>query len=96
VGAGVVGLAARLEKPDLEHLARVVPFVHRGIDVETLVALEADQPRAERRGEDLGELGLADTGLTLEEQRPLELERQEHRGRQRAVRDVAARAEVVG
>ena len=56
----VVGLAARLEQPDLEHLARVVPLVDGGVDVEPLVALEADQPRAERRREDLGQLGLAD------------------------------------
>ena len=44
VGGRVVGLAARLEQPDLEHLARVVPLVDRGVDVEPLVALEPDQP----------------------------------------------------
>ena len=77
---GVVGLAARLEQPDLEHLARVVPLVDGGVDVEALVALEADEPRAEGRREDLGELGLADAGLALQEQRPAELERQEDRG----------------
>ena len=38
-----VGPAARLEQPDLEHLARVVPLVDRGVDVEALVALEPDQ-----------------------------------------------------
>ncbi len=93
---GVVGLATRLEQADLEHLARVVPLVHRGVDVETLVALEADQPRPERRREDLGELGLADTGLALQEEWALELEREEHRGRERAVRDVVAPPEVLG
>ena len=62
-------LAARLEQPDLEHLARVVPLVDRGVDVEALVALEPDQPRAEARREDLGELGLADARLALEEER---------------------------
>ena len=46
------------------------------------------------RGEDLGELGLADAGLALEEQRPAELERQEDRRRERAVGDVVALAEV--
>ena len=66
---GVIGLAARLEQPDLEHLARVVPLVDRGVDVEALVALEADEPGAEGRGQDLGQLGLADAGLALEEQR---------------------------
>ena len=34
---------------DRDHLRGVVPFVHRGRDVEPLVALQADQPAAERR-----------------------------------------------
>ncbi len=68
-----VGRAARLQQPDLEHLARVVPLVDGGVDVEALVALEADQRRAERRGQDLGHLGLAHAGLALEEQRAAEL-----------------------
>ena len=42
----VLGLAARLEQPDLEHLARVVPLVDGRVDVEALVALEPDQRRA--------------------------------------------------
>ena len=60
VRGGLVDLAARLEQPDLEHLARVVPLVDGGVDVQALVALEPDQPRAEGRREDLRELGLAD------------------------------------
>ena len=85
-----LGLAARLEQPDLEHLARVVPLVDGRVDVEALVALEPDQPGAERRGQDLGQLGLADAGLALEEERPTELEGQEDGGRQRPVGDVVA------
>ena len=96
VGGGLVGLAAGLEQPDLEHLARVVPLVDRRVDVQALVALEADEPRAEGRREDLGELGLADAGLALQEQRTPELEGQEHRGHERAVGDVVAAAEVLG
>ena len=92
----LVGVAARLEQPDLEHLARVVPLVDRRVDVEALVALEADQPGPERRGEHLGELRLADAGLTLEQQRPSELEREEDGRRERAVGDVVAAAEVLG
>ena len=91
----VLGLAARLEQPDLEHLARVVPLVDGRVDVEALVALEPDEPRAERGGEDLGELGLADAGLALEQQRAAELERQEDRRRERPVGDVVAAPEVV-
>ena len=89
------GLAARLEQPDLEHLARVVPLVDRGVDVEALVALEPDEPRAEARREDLGELRLADAGLALEKQGPPEPEPEEHRRRERPVADVVALAEVV-
>ena len=94
--AGVLRLAARLEQPDLEHLARVVPLVDGGIDVQPLVALEPDEPRAERRGQHLGELGLADAGLAFEQQRPTELEREEDGRRERPVGDVVATAEVLG
>jgi hypothetical protein len=96
VGGGVVGLAASLEQPNLEHLARVVPLVDRGVDVEALVALEADEPRPEGGREDLRELRLADAGLALEEQRPPQLEPEEDRRRDRAVGDVAAFAEGGG
>ena len=86
--ATVADVAAGLAQPDLEHLARVVPLVDRVRDVEALVALEPDEPAAEARGEDLGQLRLADPRLTLEEQRPAELEGQEDGGRQRAVAEV--------
>src|SRR6266700_1100681 len=38
-GRRLLRLAARLEQADLEHLTRIVPFVHGGVDVEPLVAL---------------------------------------------------------
>ena len=85
---------ARLQQPDLEHLARVVPLVDGRVDVQALVALEADEPGPERGREDLRELRLADAGLAFEQERPPEFERQEDRRRQRAVRDVVALAEV--
>ena len=49
----------------------------------------------ERRREDLRELGLADPGLALEQERAAELERQEDRRRERAIGDVVAASEVV-
>ena len=52
---------------DGDHLRRVVPLVDRGRDVQTLVALQPDQAPAERRGQHLGDLGLADAGLAFEE-----------------------------
>ena len=80
----VLRLAARLEQPDLEHLARVVPLVDGRVDVEPLVALEPDQAGAERCGQDLRQLGLADPGLALEQQRATELQGEED-GRRRAI-----------
>jgi hypothetical protein len=94
-GIGARGLAARLEQPDLEHLARVVPFVDRGVDVEALIALEPDERRAEARREDLREFRLADAGLALEQERAAELEREERRRRERAIAHVIAFAERV-
>ena len=85
-----------LEQADLEHLAGVVPLVHRVVDVEPFVALQADQvalgvrrvfwrPRSCRRRPPprAGAAGRARA-------------RGRYGGRQRAVRDVVARAEFVG
>src|SRR5262249_33048024 len=94
---GVVPLApgatARLEQPDLQHLTRVVPLVDGVVDVEALIALEPDQPRAEDVGEHLGDLGLADSGLAFEEERLGHLEGEEERGCQTSVGDVAVGAQ---
>ena len=75
--------ALGLGDADRDHLRGVVPLVDRGRDVEPLVALQADQPAPERRGQHLGDLGLADAGLAFEEQRPAHLEREEQHGRER-------------
>ena len=84
----LVVLARGLGEPDRHHLRGIVPFVDRGRDVEALVALQADQLAPERRGEHLGDLGLADARLAFEKQRPAEAQAQEHDRRQRAVGDV--------
>ena len=73
-------LGARLGGADRQQLALVVPVVDRVVEVDALVALQADQPRARRRGERARDLGLADAGLALEQQRLLEGRR---RGRRR-------------
>ncbi len=96
VGRRLVDLAAGLEQPDLEHLARVVPLVDGRVDVQALVALEPDQARVEAGGQHLGQLGLADAGLAFEEQRATELEGEEDRRRERAIGDVALLAEGLG
>ena len=88
-GAIAIDGVAGLEQPHLEQLAGVVPLVDRVVDVEPLVALEADQLGAQRRRQHPGHRGLADAGFALEEQRPAQREREIHRHRQRAVGDVA-------
>jgi hypothetical protein len=59
------------------------------VDVDALVALQADEPRAGGGGQRLGHLGLAHAGLALDQQRLAQLGGQEHRGGQRAVGEVA-------
>jgi hypothetical protein len=83
-------------QPDLDHLARVVPFVDGGGDVEALVALQADELAAERLRQHLGDLGLADAGLALEEQRPAHAQAEEDDGGERPVGDVAGAGEKPG
>ncbi len=63
------------------------------MDVDALVALQADEPRAGGGGERSGHLGLAHPGLPLEQQRLLERGGQEHRGGERPVGQVTLAAE---
>ena len=89
-------LADAFARLDGEELALIVPLVERGVLVEALVALQADQLGAVHGGERLGDLGLADAGLAFEQQRPLEELHQPQRGRDVAVGDVADGGEAVG
>ena len=84
-----VGGAHGLGGADRHHLRREVPLVDRRGAVEPFVALQPDQPASQRLGQRLGDLGLADPGLALEEQRPPELQREEHHGRKAPPGDVA-------
>ena len=86
-------IALGLAEPDRDHLRGVIPLVDRGRDVEPLVALQPDQLAAERLGQHLGDLGLADAGLAFQKQRPAHPERQKQHGRQRAVGDIMAGGE---
>ena len=80
---------AALGRAHGHELARVVPVVEGVVDVDALVALQADEPRAGGRGQRLGHLGLAHAGLALDQQRLAQLGGQEDRGGQRAVGEVA-------
>ncbi|CAD5374266.1 hypothetical protein RA210_U50218 [Rubrivivax sp. A210] len=84
----VVNGVGRLGETDLDHLARHVPFVGALGDFQALVALQAQQRRIQHRGQGLGQLGLADTGLAFQKQRALQLEAQEHGGGQAPVAQV--------
>ena len=91
----LVGVLA-LARLDGEQLALIVPFVERGVLVEALVALQADQFGAVHLRQRLGDFRLADAGLALQEQRALEEIHQPERGRKIAVGDIAGVGEAVG
>src|SRR5262249_50406616 len=93
---GVAGgdLALR-QRPDLQHLPRVVPLVERLVGVDALVTLQPDEPAAEDAGEHLGRLGLAHPDLAFEQDRARQRHRQEQRGRQAAVGEVTALTQEV-
>ena len=90
------GLAAGLGGAQVQELAGVVPVVDGLAGVDALVALQADQLAAGPPAEHLGDLGLADAGLALEQQRSLQRQRQEDAGGQPVVGQVAVRAERLG
>ena len=89
-------LAGALARLDGEQLALIVPLVERGVLVEPFVALQADQLGAVHGGQRLGDFGLADAGLALQQQRPLEEIHQPQRGRDVAIGDVADGGETFG
>jgi hypothetical protein len=76
---------AQLGGPDGDELAGVVPLVQGLAGVDPLVALEADQLAAEQARQDLGDLGLADPGLTLQQQRLVQVQGQVDGGGQAPV-----------
>src|SRR5436309_787725 len=90
-GAAVLAFA---HQPDVEKLAGIVPLVDGMRQVDALVALEADQPRAKDLGHDLGRLRLANPGLAFYEERLLQLEGEKDGRRERAVADVLALAQA--
>jgi hypothetical protein len=90
----VVG-ALGLGDADCDHLRGIVPLVDRRRYVETLVALQADEAAAQRRGQDLGNLGLAHARFAFEKQGPAHLQREEQHGRERAVGQIIGRRKQI-
>ena len=68
LGQRVAPGPATLGQADRQHLRGVVPLVDGGRRVEPLVALQAEQPPAQRLGQGRGELRLAAAGLALQQQ----------------------------
>ena len=92
---GAARSPVRLGESDREQLARIVPFVERVALVDPLVALQANQPASSTAASALADLGLADPGLALEQQRLGQPQRQEHRGRQALVDEVVDAPEPI-
>jgi len=88
VADGLFRFAGRFCQSDFDHLARVVPFVDRGCDIEAFVALQPHQPAAEHLREDFCDFGFADARFAFQEQRLAHFEGEEQRRRQRALGDV--------
>ena len=73
----------------MKQLARVVPLVDGVGGVDALVALEPDQPSPQHVCHDLGGFRLPHSGLTFDEEGLPELQREEDRGGEGPVADVA-------
>ena len=82
--------ALRFGQADLDHLPGVIPFIDRRRDIEAFVALQANQRSLQRRGQHLGNLGLAHARLALAEQRTAQLEGEIEDGGEAAIGDVVA------
>ena len=87
--------AGSLARLDGEELALIVPLVERGVLIEAFVTLQPDQFGAVDRRERLCNFGLADTGFTFKQQRPLQEIHQPQSGRHIVVGDVADGGEPV-
>ena len=79
----------------MQQLAGVVPLVDGLRDVDALVALEPDELAAGPARQHLRDLGLPDAGFAFEQQRALEPQREEDRGREPLVGEVVVLRERV-
>ena len=91
--AVAVLLAGGFGEADRHHLRGIVPLIDGAGDVEPFIALQADQLAAERGGENLGDLGLADARLALEQDWTAQPKAEKQHRRQRAVGDIGGGAQ---
>ena len=88
-------VALGLGDADGDHLRGIIPFIDRGCDVEALVALQPDEAASERRGQDLGDLGLADFRLAFEKNRSAHFQRQKQHRAKRTVGQIFGLGEEI-
>lgn len=73
---------------DSQQLACVIPFVGGSSDIQSVIALQADELGAECPRQYPCQLGLAGPGLALDEQRAPEAQRQKDTGRELGTGDI--------
>ena len=81
-------LGCSLSNLDVEHLPREIPLIERRIHVETFIALQTNQLRAQHSSQYLGHLSLAHASFAFQENRLFQLHRQKDDGGQSAVADI--------
>jgi hypothetical protein len=82
-------VAQRLRQPNRQQLFAVVPIVRGGGEIESLVALQPQEPRAEHRGQRARGVGLSDAGVAFEQHGTVQADSTRQGGRQSRIRDVA-------
>ena len=90
---GAVLDSLSLRQPDFDHLRLIVPLINGGARIEAFVALEADKAAAERIGQHLCDLRLADARFAFKKERAAHFQREEDDGGKRAVGDIVAARE---
>src|SRR5438128_11181186 len=75
---------------DPQYLLRIIPFVQRGVAVQPLVTLKANQGGVQDVGQDLCDLGFTDAGFSFQQNRLTHHHGQINNGGQRAVANIAA------
>ena len=85
----VSGTGLAFSRLHVQQLRGVIPFVQRFPLFQPVIALQANQLALQRFAQGFGQLGFADTGLALKQQRALELEGQEHSGCQAAISKIS-------
>ena len=86
----------RFRGTHVQQLRGVVPFVERLALLQPVVALQPQQFALQGGRQRLGQLGLADAGLAFEQQRTLQLQRQEHGRDQTSIGEVAGLLQAFG